>query len=331
MLYSIIVPVYNRPGEVKELLESLSAQTVKPFELLIIEDGSKERCDHLLDHYRSFFTINYYYKPNSGRSDTRNYGMERANGDYLLFFDSDVILPPFYFEKLEEAMKKDYCDCFGGPDAADSSFSNMQKAVNHSMTGFWTTGGIRGGKAVMEKFCPRTFNMGLSKEVYDKVGGFEDMMGEDIDLSLRIRKAGFSICLIRDVFVYHKRRVDLSRFFKQVNNFGQARIWLHIKHPGSLKLVHTLPALMLIFAILLLVASLFAPLLLLLPLTYLLLIFFDSLLKNKSLNVALLSIITAVVQITGYATGFLKAFWYKLLLKQPLETKKNLTKLYNRG
>ena len=331
MLYSIIVPVYNRPGEVKELLESLSAQTVKPFELLIIEDGSKERCDHLLDHYRSFFTINYYYKPNSGRSDTRNYGMERANGDYLLFFDSDVILPPFYFEKLEEAMKSDYCDCFGGPDAADNSFSNMQKAVNHSMTGFWTTGGIRGGKAVMEKFCPRTFNMGLSKEVYDKVGGFEDMMGEDIDLSLRIRKAGFSIRLIRDVFVYHKRRVDLSRFFKQVNNFGQARIWLHIKHPGSLKLVHTLPALMLIFAILLLVASLFAPLLLLLPLAYLLLIFFDSLLKNKSLNVALLSIITAVVQITGYATGFLKAFWYKLLLKQPLETKKNLTKLYNRG
>ena len=331
MLYSIIVPVYNRPGEVKELLESLSAQTVKPFELLIIEDGSKERCDHLLDHYRSFFTINYYYKPNSGRSDTRNYGMERANGDYLLFFDSDVILPPFYFEKLEEAMKKDYCDCFGGPDAADSSFSNMQKAVNHSMTGFWTTGGIRGGKAVMEKFCPRTFNMGLSKEVYDKVGGFEDMMGEDIDLSLRIRKAGFSIRLIRDVFVYHKRRVDLSRFFKQVNNFGQARIWLHIKHPGSLKLVHTLPALMLIFAILLLVASLFAPLLLLLPLAYLLLIFFDSLLKNKSLKVAVLSIVTAVVQITGYATGFLKAFWYKLLLKQPLETKKNLTKLYNRG
>ena len=331
MLYSIIVPVYNRPGEVKELLESLSAQTVKPFELLIIEDGSKERCDHLLDHYRSFFTINYYYKPNSGRSDTRNYGMERANGDYLLFFDSDVILPPFYFEKLEEAMKSDYCDCFGGPDAADNSFSNMQKAVNHSMTGFWTTGGIRGGKAVMEKFCPRTFNMGLSKEVYDKVGGFEDMMGEDIDLSLRIRKAGFSIRLIRDVFVYHKRRVDLSRFFKQVNNFGQARIWLHIKHPGSLKLVHTLPALMLIFAILLLVASLFAPLLLLLPLAYLLLIFFDSLLKNKSLKVAVLSIVTAVVQITGYATGFLKAFWYKLLLKQPLETKKNLTKLYNRG
>ena len=274
MLYSIIVPVYNRPGEVKELLDSLLAQTVKPFELLIIEDGSKERCDHLLDHYRSFFTINYYYKPNSGRSDTRNYGMERATGDYLLFFDSDVILPPFYFEKLEEAMKANYCDCFGGPDAADASFSAMQKAVSHSMTSFWTTGGIRGGKAVMEKFCPRTFNMGLSKEVYDKVGGFEDMMGEDIDLSIRIREAGFTTRLIREVYVYHKRRVNMSRFFKQVNNFGQARIWLHIKHPGSLKVVHTLPALMLIFAIMLLVASLFVPSLLLLPAAYMLLIFF---------------------------------------------------------
>lgn len=331
MLYSIIIPVYNRPGEVKELLDSLLAQTVKPFELLIIEDGSKERCDHLLDCYRSFFTIHYYYKPNSGRSDTRNYGMERANGDYLLFFDSDVILPPFYFERLEASMEVDYCDCFGGPDAADASFSDMQKAVNHSMTGFWTTGGIRGGKKVMEKFCPRTFNMGLSRRVYETVGGFEDMMGEDIDLSLRIRKAGFRTLLIHEAFVYHKRRVDLSRFFKQVNNFGQARIWLQIKHPGSLKLVHTMPALMLIFGVILLLFSIFFPTLLLLPLAYILLIFFDSLLKNKSLKVAFYSVATAAVQITGYGTGFLKAMWFKIILKQPLETKKNLTKLYNRG
>lgn len=331
MLYSIIVPVYNRPDEVKELLDSLLAQTVKPFELLIIEDGSKERCDHLLGHYRSFFTIHYYYKPNSGRSDTRNYGMERAGGDYLLFFDSDVILPPFYFERLQAAMDADYCDCFGGPDAADDSFSDMQKAVNHSMTGFWTTGGIRGGKHVMEKFCPRTFNMGFSKKVYQTVGGFEDMMGEDIDLSLRIRKAGFRTLLIRETFVYHKRRVNLKRFFKQVNNFGQARIWLQIKHPGSLKAVHAMPALMLVAGALLLVASFFFPLLLLLPAIYIMLIFFDSLIKNKSLRVALYSVATAAVQITGYGTGFLKALWFKMILKQPLETKKSLTKLYNRG
>ena len=331
MLYSIIVPVYNRPGEVKELLESLSAQTVKPFELVIIEDGSKERCDHLLDHYRSFFAIHYYYKENSGRSDTRNYGMARANGDYMLFFDSDVILPPFYFEKLEAEMASDYADCFGGPDAADSSFSDMQKAVSHAMTSFWTTGGIRGGKAVMEKFCPRTFNMGFSRKVYETVGDFKDMMGEDIDLSIRIRSAGFKIRLIRPVFVYHKRRIDMSRFYKQVNNFGQARIWLQILHPGSLKIVHTAPALLLILGVVLLVASVFCPWLLLLPFLYVTLIFADSLLKNRNLKVALLSVVAAAVQITGYGTGFLKALWFKMILKRPLETKKSLTKIYNRG
>ena len=331
MLYSIIVPVYNRPGEVKELLESLSAQTVKPFELVIVEDGSKERCDHLLGQYRSFFTIHYYYKENSGRSETRNYGMERANGDYLLFFDSDVILPPFYFERLEAAMAATPCDCFGGPDAADESFSDMQKAVSHAMTSFWTTGGIRGGKAVMEKFCPRTFNMGFSKEVYKAVGDFKDMMGEDIDLSIRIRNAGFSIKLLRDVFVYHKRRIDLGRFYKQVNNFGQARIWLQILHPGSLKLVHAAPALMLVMGVVLLGLSILCPWLLLLPLLYAVLIFFDSLFKNKKLKVALLSVVAAAVQITGYGMGFLKAFWFKMILKRPLETKKNLTEIYNRG
>jgi GT2 family glycosyltransferase len=257
--------------------------------------------------------------------------MQRATGDYLLFFDSDVILPPTYFEKLEAEMASDYADCFGGPDAADSSFSDMQKAVSHAMTSFWTTGGIRGGKAVMEKFCPRTFNMGFSKKVYDTVGDFKDMMGEDIDLSIRIRNAGFKTRLIRPVFVYHKRRIDMSRFYKQVNNFGQARIWLQILHPGSLKIVHTAPALLLVMGVVLLVASVFCPWLLLLPLLYAMLIFTDSLLKNKSLKVAVLSVVAAAVQIAGYGTGFLKALWFKMILKQPLETKKNLTKIYNRG
>jgi cellulose synthase/poly-beta-1,6-N-acetylglucosamine synthase-like glycosyltransferase len=228
-------------------------------------------------------------------------------------------------------MAADYADCFGGPDAADDSFSDMQKAVSHAMTSFWTTGGIRGGKAVMEKFCPRTFNMGFSRKVYEAVGDFKDMMGEDIDLSIRIRNAGFKIRLIRPVFVYHKRRIDMSRFYKQVNNFGQARIWLQILHPGSLKIVHTAPALLLIFGVALLVASVFCPWLLLLPLLYVMLIFTDSLLKNRNLKVALLSVVAAAVQITGYGTGFLKALWFKMILKQPLETKKNLTKIYNRG
>ena len=331
MLYSIIVPVYNRPDEIQKLLESLSAQTVKPFELVIIEDGSKERCDHLLGHYRSFFTIHYHYKENEGRCEARNYGLQRAGGDYMLFFDSDVILPPFYFERLEAAMTASPCDCFGGPDAADDSFSDMQKAVSHSMTSFWTTGGIRGGKVVMEKFCPRTFNMGISRKVYETVGGFNDMLGEDIDLSLRIRKAGFDIRLIRETFVYHKRRIDFARFFKQVNNFGQARIWLHLIHPGSMKLVHTIPALMLVAGVLLLVASLFFPWLLLLPLLYALLVFFDAIAQKHTLKVAALSVVAAAVQITGYGSGFLKAFWCKMVLKQPLETKRTLINLMNRG
>ena len=331
MLYSIIVPVYNRPDEIQKLLESLSAQTVKPFELVIIEDGSKERCDHLLGHYRSFFTIHYHYKENEGRCEARNYGLQRAGGDYMLFFDSDVILPPFYFERLEAAMAASPCDCFGGPDAADDSFSDMQKAVSHSMTSFWTTGGIRGGKVVMEKFCPRTFNMGISRKVYETVGGFNDMLGEDIDLSLRIRKAGFDIRLIRETYVYHKRRIDFARFFKQVNNFGQARIWLHLIHPGSMKLVHTLPALMLVAGVLLLAASLFFPWLLLLPLLYALLVFFDAIAQKHTLKVAALSVVAAAVQITGYGSGFLKAFWCKMVLKQPLETKRTLINLMNRG
>jgi len=257
--------------------------------------------------------------------------MARATGDYMLFFDSDVILPPEYFENLEKAMASNYCDCFGGPDAADASFSDMQKAVSHAMTSFWTTGGIRGGKAVMEKFCPRTFNMGLSRKVYETVGDFKDMMGEDIDLSIRIRNAGFSVRLIREVFVYHKRRIDFGRFFKQVNNFGQARIWLQLIHPGSLKLVHMLPAFMLVAGVLLLAASLFVPWLLLLPAVYAMLIFGDALAKGNNVKVAAMSVAAAAVQITGYGTGFLKAFWYKVVLKQPLETKENLTRLYNRG
>ena len=183
----------------------------------------------------------------------------------------------------------------------------------------------------MEKFCPRTFNMGFSKEVYEKVGDFKDMMGEDIDLSIRIRNAGFSIRLIREVYVFHKRRIDLRRFYKQVNNFGQARIWLQIIHPGSLKLVHTAPAVLLMLGIALLVAAFFCPWLLLLPLLYIMLIFFDSLVKNRSVKVAALSVLAAAVQIIGYGTGFLKALWFKKILKRPLETKENLTKLYNRG
>ena len=211
--FSIIIPVYNRPDEVDELLESLSKQTFHDFEVLLIEDGSSLKCDVVAQKYSSVLTIRYYYKDNSGRSETRNYGMKKAKGEYFVFFDSDCVIPPFYFEKIKKTLSDNYTDSYGGPDKADKSFSNLQKAISFSMTSFFTTGGIRGSKgAKMEKFVPRTFNMGFSKEVYKNVGGFKDMFGEDIDLSLRIRDKGYSCQLISDAYVYHKRRVDLRSF-----------------------------------------------------------------------------------------------------------------------
>ena len=234
--FSVIIPVYNRPDEVRELLESLSKQTLKDFEVLLIEDGSVNRCDTVAQEFDKDLNICYFYKENSGRSLTRNYGMERASGEYLIFFDSDCIIPERYFEIVKARLEEDYVDCFGGPDAAHTSFSNLQKAISYSMTSFFTTGGIRGGKKGMEKFTPRTFNMGFSKEVYKRVGGFKDMFGEDIDLSLRIQKAGFHTVLIRDAFVYHKRRVSFRSFYRQVSVFGRARVDLYLLHPESLKI-----------------------------------------------------------------------------------------------
>ena len=206
--FSIIIPVYNRIEEVRDLLESLSKQTSRDFEVVIVEDGSSQPCQDVVEKYNSSLNVQYYFKENEGRSFARNYGMEHATGDYFLFFDSDCVIPEQYIATLKSALEANYTDCFGGPDAAHESFSDIQKAINYSMTSFLTTGGIRGGKVQLEKFVPRTFNMGFSREVWKKVGGFREMFSEDIDMSTRIRKAGFSISLIIDAFVYHKRRVN---------------------------------------------------------------------------------------------------------------------------
>ena len=284
--FSVIIPVYNRPDEVRELLESLSKQTLKDFEVLLIEDGSVNRCDTVAQEFDKDLNICYFYKENSGRSLTRNYGMERASGEYLIFFDSDCIIPERYFEIVKARLEEDYVDCFGGPDAAHTSFSNLQKAISYSMTSFFTTGGIRGGKKGMEKFTPRTFNMGFSKEVYKRVGGFKDMFGEDIDLSLRIQKAGFHTVLIRDAFVYHKRRVSFRSFYRQVSVFGRARVDLYLLHPESLKIVHLLPAAFVLGSLILILLSFFCIWALLPLIVYFLALFFESLVCNHSLRIA---------------------------------------------
>ena len=329
MLFSLIVPIYNRPDEACELLESLANQSFTDFELVLIEDGSNKPCEEVVEKYRSVVNINYIKKENSGRSDTRNVGMKNAKGDYFVFFDSDCIIPPEDLEIVNKSLMTDYADCYGGPDREHPSFSTMQKAINYAMTSFWTTGGIRGGKVNMEKFKPRTFNMGFSRAVYEKVGDFKDMYGEDIDLSIRIDDAGFKTKLFHDAFVYHKRRIDLKRFYKQVNIFGNARVNNHILHPGSMKLVHTLPSLFVISVIVIIILSIFAsPWLLIFPAFYLSLLFLDSLIKTKSLSIACLSIITSLIQIFGYGIGFINSFFRKIILRQGFEDKETIKRVY---
>lgn len=312
--FSIIVPVYNRPDEVSDLLASLSQQTCKDFEIVLVEDGSTVRCADAVARYESSVDIHYYYKENEGRSIARNYGMERASGRYFIFFDSDCVIPARYFEVLSAALQRHYTDCFGGPDAAHDSFSDVQKAINYSMTSFLTTGGIRGGKVQLEKFTPRTFNMGFSREVYERVGGFREMFSEDIDMSTRIRQAGFSIALIRDAFVYHKRRVNLRLFFRQVYIFGMSRISLYLLYPDTLKLVHWLPACFVVGALVMIIGSLFWWPAILPLVAYLLAVFIVSWCVNKRLKIAALSVVASLIQLCGYGVGFLKAYFLKVVL-----------------
>ena len=307
-----------------------SKQTLKDFEVLLIEDGSVNRCDTVAQEFDKDLNICYFYKENSGRSLTRNYGMERASGEYLIFFDSDCIIPERYFEIVKARLEEDYVDCFGGPDAAHTSFSNLQKAISYSMTSFFTTGGIRGGKKGMEKFTPRTFNMGFSKEVYKRVGGFKDMFGEDIDLSLRIQKAGFHTVLIRDAFVYHKRRVSFRSFYRQVSVFGRARVDLYLLHPESLKIVHLLPAAFVLGSLILILLSFFCIWALLPLIVYFLALFFESLVCNHSLRIAGLSVLTGIIQLGGYGIGFLSAFIKKVVFRQTGDLNADLERLYKK-
>lgn len=315
--FSIIVPVYNRPTEVDDLVESLIAQTCKNFELVIAEDGSTEPCEAIVKNAVEYRGLNarYYYKENEGRSIARNYAMERATGDYFIFFDSDCVIPPNYFEVLSAELDVRPLDCFGGPDAANDSFSDTQKAINYSMTSFLTTGGIRGGKVSLEKFTPRTFNMGFSRAVYEKVGGFREMFSEDIDMSTRIRQTGFSIGLIRAAAVWHKRRVDFRKFFRQVYVFGMSRVTLKLLYPGSLKAVHLLPAAFVLGSIALILLGIFVSPWFLLPLgVYFAAIFIGALVSTRSLKVALLAVPAAIIQLGGYGLGFIKAYTSKILL-----------------
>jgi glycosyltransferase involved in cell wall biosynthesis len=315
--FSIIIPVFNRPDEVAELLDSLVLQTYKQFEVIVVEDGSSVTCKNVVDSFNNKLKINYIFKENTGPGTTRNIGAKNAKGDYLVFFDSDCIIPPRYLEEVNSQLDVRYTDAYGGPDCAHPSFTPLQKAINYSMTSFLTTGGIRGGKKKLDTFYPRSFNMGYSQKVFEKTQGFSAMrFGEDIDMSIRIISGGFSTQLIEKGFVYHKRRTDFKKFFKQVFNSGIARINLFIKYPVSLKFVHLMPAVFTIGCICCLLFCLLSAIFLIPFFIYAFAIWLDSSLKNKSTYIGLLSIPASYIQLIGYGLGFLQAFWKRIVLKE---------------
>lgn len=315
MKYSFLIPVYNRPDEVDELLQSLTRQTVSDFEVVVVDDGSTVPCAEVVEKYTSQLDIHYYTKANSGPGQTRNYAAERSRGEYLIILDSDCILPTTYLAEVETELNSQPTDAFGGPDKAHPSFTTIQKAINYSMTSFFTTGGIRGGKKKMDKFYPRSFNMGVRSEAYQQLDGFSAMrFGEDIDFSIRIFKQGYRCRLFPDAWVYHKRRTDLKKFFKQVHNSGIARINLYKKYPESLKLVHLLPALFTMGVVICLLGALLCPFALLPLLLYALLVFLDSAVQNHSLIIGLSAVAASYIQLIGYGTGFLRAWWLRCVL-----------------
>lgn len=322
MFFSIIIPLYNRPQEIDELLETLTHQTYTQFEVLIIEDGSVNDARSIVSKYTNDLDIKYYYKPNEGQGFSRNYGFERANGDYFIIFDSDCLIPEDYLETVRNYLFDHELDAFGGPDAAHQSFTPVQKAISYAMTSPFTTGGIRGNKKHIGQFHPRSFNMGVSREVYEKVGGFIlTRLGEDIEYSIRIHEQGFKIGLIPAAKVFHKRRTSFSQFYKQLHFFGRARINIYKHFPSELKAVHFFPALFTGFVILTLFINIFyRPLALIcnsLLLIYFMLIFFHSWQVNKSVKVAFLSIIAAFIQLTAYGLGFVQDFVKRIVFNKP--------------
>ena len=315
MRYSIIVPVYNRPDEVDELLESLCSQTLKDFEVVIVEDGSKITCKDVCDKYADILDLHYYYKENSGPGQSRNYGVERAKGEYVIILDSDAVTPTGYIQAIDSELQRQPSDAWGGPDAAHESFSDIQKAISYAMTSFFTTGGIRGGKKQLDRFYPRSFNLGIRREAYLQLGGFSktrfskmSLYGEDIDFSIRIYKAGYTCRLFPEAWVWHKRRTDFRKFWRQVYNSGYARINLWRMYPEALKPVHALPSLFTLgVAGLLVLAPFTFGWSLVLIMLYALLILVDSTIQNSSLKVGILSIAAVFVQLIGYGIGFLES------------------------
>lgn len=321
MNYSFIIPVYNRPDEIDELLESLMNQNFEnSFEVVVVEDGSTITCKHIIEKYIHKLDISYFFKANSGPGDSRNYGMNHAKGDYFIILDSDCIIPSPYLTEVDRYLNADYVDCFGGPDAALDSFSDIQKAINITMTSFLTTGGIRGGSEKLSKFQPRSFNMGISKKAFEASKGFGKIHpGEDPDLTIRLWKLGFQTKLFPKAFVYHKRRIDWKKFYTQVNKFGKARPILNQRYPEFAKITYWFPTLFLIYlciSVFLLVFN--YKTLFFIGIFYFVLLFVQAVYKERKIKIGFLTIISTLIQFYGYGKGFLiSSFKLKVLKQEP--------------
>lgn len=320
LFYSFIIPVYNRPEEIRDLLESflqLETENIS-YEIILVEDGSTLTSENIIQDFKEKLPLTYFFKENSGPGDSRNFGMKKAKGNYFIILDSDVVLPQLYLQNVDSFLRADFADCFGGADAAHANFTVVQKAINFAMTSFLTTGGIRGSKKSMEKFKPRSFNMGLSRKAFETTSGFNKMrVGEDLDLSIRVQEAGFKTAFIPNATVYHKRRNTWKSFYQQVSNFGKGRPALNKWYPKTFSPLFWLPSLFVIGAILSLILILFKVYIFIgLYLIYFLLIFVSSSYTYRSLKVGIYSILATNLQFIGYGLGYLKATYYINLRKR---------------
>ncbi|MGO2102521.1 MAG: glycosyltransferase [Psychroflexus halocasei] len=323
--FSFIIPVYNRPQEIDELLQSFqSLDYYKAYEIVIVEDGSEQTSEAVIDSYKSQLNISYFKKENTGPGDSRNYGMQRAKGNYYIILDSDVILPSYYLKNIETSLNNNYLDCFGGADRAHDSFSNIQKAIDFSMTSLITTGGIRGNNNVKQSYEPRSFNMGISEAAFKKSGGFGNIHpGEDPDLSIRLKKLGFKLGFIPQAYLYHKRRIDFSKFYQQVRKFGLVRPILIKRFPETQKITFFFPSVFILgFIVSLMLSFVGLPYFIWLYLIYFLIAFVSAFIKYKSFNVAFYSIIAIFIQFSGYGFAFLQSYYHFIL------TDKNPQKKY---
>ncbi|MCB0667346.1 MAG: glycosyltransferase [Saprospiraceae bacterium] len=321
--YSIIVAVYNRVDEVRELLASAEALVFdrSGFEFLFVDDGSTDGFREMIENYQSAsgLQVSAIYQANQGPGAARNHGMEEAAGRYFIFLDSDCMVPPHWISAIDEAIEQSGYDAFGGPDTFHPSFSPLLKAINYSMTSFLGTGGTRGSKKSIGKFYPRSFNMGVSRQIFEKIGGMNKLRhGQDMDFSARIYAAGYKVGLITDAYVFHKRRTSIWKFFKQIFNWGVARINLGRLHPSLLKPVHFLPSLILTGLIILLIISLLTGIWWIwwvVGLGYALVCltaFVQAFSQYRELKTAFLSIITLNIQVFAYGMGLLYALWQRI-------------------